>query len=125
MVQAPPLSHARARNALAYPRHDDPKPTATASDVLDLLDRFVDQGNILAAETYPRSAVDTGDSRAMMPLRMVVRDLGRREESVQLFKQAMDSGRIEALMPLGLVLYDLGKLDEATEVLQQAVAASI
>jgi hypothetical protein len=110
-----------------------PKPIASSGKVsmspkvtalIALAQTLVEQGDYLAAETYLRNAVDSGDSHATMLLGMVMRDQGRLEEAAALLAKAVDSGRAEALTPLGLVLHDLGRLDEAAEVLQKAVAAS-
>jgi Flp pilus assembly protein TadD len=123
VVQAVPDSNLLVpKAAAASPAQMNMTPKVTA--LIALAQTLIEQGDYLAAETYLRAAVDSGDSHASMLLGMVMRDQGRLEESEVLFTKAVDSGHSEALTPLGLVLHELGKLDAAADVLHRAVAAS-
>ncbi len=124
----PSASSATERVVQSVPDPDSAPPASQSSPetsdktaaMIALARVLLDKGDVLAAETYLRQAVDAGDSHAMALLGVVVGEHGRREESANLLRQAVDAGRTEALAPLGLVLHELGQLDEAEEVLRKA-----
>ncbi len=126
----PPAADATERMVQAVPVSDSTSSvdqsaqemSSKTAAMIALARVLLDKGDVLAAETYLRQAVDAGDSHAMALLGMALGERGRREESADLLQQAVEAGQREALAPLGLVLHELGRLDEAEQVLRRAAA---